>query len=127
MHIKPSSAKAKGRALQQWVGERLSAISGRSYGPEDDAEIQSRPMAQRGVDVILRGKARDMIRFSFECKNGESFQLVSSVEQARKNEEPGRPWLIVHRRKKFRSPIVMMDWKTFETILPRLFQDGLGD
>lgn len=117
MAIKPSSAKAKGRALQQWVAAAFSRVTGIPWGPEDEKEIQSRPMAQRGVDVILRGRAAELLPLSIECKNGESFQLVSTVEQARANTKPGTDWIIVHKRKKFRNPIVMMDWKTFEGFL----------
>jgi len=115
--IKTASCKSKARRLQQWVCQRLSAVSGIEWGPEDDREIQSRPMSQSGVDVILRGKAREAFPFSFECQSGESFQLAAKVQQARKNEEQGRPWVIVHKRKKFRNPIVMMDWETFERLV----------
>ena len=117
MAIKPASCKQKGRNHQKWVCSKLSELIGIPWGSDDDALISSRPMSQRGVDIILRGEAADRIPFSFECKNGESFQLVASIEQARANEKPGRPWIIVHRRKKFRNPIVMMDWDTFSKLL----------
>lgn len=117
MAIKPRSAKSKGRRLQKWVCEKLSSLSGIPWGPEDEMEIQSRPMAQKGVDVVLRGQAAELFPFSFECKNGESFSIVQSIEQARMNEAPGRPWIIVHKRQKFRNPVVMMDWTTFENML----------
>ncbi len=117
MSISIASRKSKGRNLQQWICARLSELTGIPWGPDDDALISSRPMSQSGVDIILRGEAADRVPFSFECKNGESFKLVASIEQARANEKPGRPWLIVHRRKKFRNPIVMMDWDTFAVML----------
>lgn len=119
MNIKPSSCKQKARALQKWVCEQLSRISGIPWGPEDEKLIQSRPMSQRGVDVILRGEAAVRFPYSFECMSGESFQLVAKVEQARKNEKPGRPWIVVHRRKKFADPIVLMSWETFENLLDK--------
>lgn len=113
------SNKAKARNLQKWVAERLSLLSGIPWGPEDEKEIQSRPMGQQGVDVILRGEAAERFPYSFECKSGESFQLVKSIEQARANEKKERPWIIVHKRKKFRNPIVMMDWDTFADLLAK--------
>jgi hypothetical protein len=111
------SNKNKGLHLQKWVAEKLSKISGIPWGAEDEMEIQSRPMGQHGVDIILRGKAAKRFPFSFECKSGESFQLVKTIEQARDNQREDRPWIIVHRRKKFRNPIVMMDWDTFESLI----------
>lgn len=117
MAIKPRSAKAKGRALQQWVCAALSRLTGIPWGSEDEKEIQSRPMAQKGVDVILRGRAAELLPLSIECKNGESFQLVATVEQARANTKPGIDWIIVHKRKKFHTPLVMMEWTVFEALL----------
>lgn len=117
MSISVASRKAKGRALQQWVCNRLSEISGIPWGSNDEDEIRSRTMGLSGVDVILTGAAKERFPFSFECKSGESFQFVSSIEQARKNETPDRPWVLVHRRKKFRNPIVLMDWSTFEKLI----------
>jgi len=119
IRLKPQSCKAKGRRLQQWLCEQLSRISGIPWGPEDDKLIQSRPMAQRGVDAVLRGEAAVWFPFSFECKSGESFQLVASIEQARENAKIGRPWVIVHRRQAFAEPMVMMDWSTFENLLDK--------
>jgi len=118
------SNKAKGRNLQKWVCERLSFISGIPWGREDEKEIQSRPMGQQGVDIILRGEAAKRFPFSFECKSGESFQLVQTVFQARNNQVKKRPWIIIHRRKKFKNPLVMMDWTTFEWLLS---QPVVGD
>lgn len=118
MSITVASRKAKGRNLQKWVAQKLAALSGLTYTPGDDeSEIDTRPMGQAGVDIILRGMAAKMFPFAFECKNGESFQLVKSIEQARANSSKERPWIIVHKRKKFRNPIVVMDWETFENLL----------
>ena len=46
--MKTSSAKAKGRKLQQWVVEKLVAIL--AFDPED---LESRPMGSSGEDVIM--------------------------------------------------------------------------
>lgn len=124
------SNKAKGRNLQRFVAEKLSKISGIPWGREDEMEIQSRPMGQAGADIILRGEAAKRFPYAFECKSGESFQLVKTIEQARENATDKRPWVIVHRRKKFRNPIVMMDWDTFEKLIsdkeePEDVDDGL--
>jgi hypothetical protein len=46
--VKPSSAKAKGRALQQWVVDKLVELLG--FDPED---LESRPMGSNGEDIIM--------------------------------------------------------------------------
>lgn len=119
MGISPKSAKAKGRELQNWLAARLAALLGMSWGREDEDDIQPRQMGQRGADILLRGEAARRLPFAFECKSGESFRLVESIKQARDNETRDRSWVIVHRRKAFRNPIVMMDWSTFEDLLRR--------
>jgi len=46
--LKTSSAKAKGRRLQQWVRNKLIELL--SVDPED---IESRPMGSSGEDLIM--------------------------------------------------------------------------
>jgi hypothetical protein len=46
--MRPSSAKAKGRKLQQWVVEKLISIL--NFDPED---LESRPMGSSGEDIIM--------------------------------------------------------------------------
>ena len=115
--IKVSSAKGKGRNLQYWVCERIADITGIAWVQSDDnCEIHSREMGQAGVDLVLRGKAAEKFPFSIECKSSEQLNLVDTVNQASKNNLPGRNWLIVHKRKAIPNPIVIMDWNTFEWI-----------
>lgn len=115
--IKVSSAKGKGRNLQYWVCERIADITGIPWVQSDDnCEIHSREMGQAGVDLVLRGKAAEKFPFSIECKSSEQLNLVDTVNQATRNNLPGRNWLIIHKRKAIPNPIVVMDWKTFEWI-----------
>jgi len=114
------SNKNKGANLQKWVCEQLARVGGFVFDNQDDESlIASRRMGQNGTDVILRGKAKEVFPFSFECMSGESFELVKKIEQAKKNQEKDRDWVVVHRRKKWGNPIVMMDWKTFESLLDK--------
>ena len=62
--MKPQSAKAKGRKLQQWVRDQL--IEHRGVHPED---IESRSMGAGGEDLIMARDARQKFPFSIECKN----------------------------------------------------------
>lgn len=120
--IKTSSAKGKGRALQQWVCKRISEITGIPYNQqEDQCPIHSREMGQSGTDIILRGEALERFPYAVECKSGETFQLVNTVEQAKNNIGEYEDWLIVHRRKAWRNPIVIMDWYGFEKLVDGRF------
>lgn len=112
--IKTSSAKAKGRGLQQWVCAEISKLTGIPYvQADDDSLIRSREMGQAGLDVILRGEASKLFPWSVECKATESFSLGATVEQVERNVKPGTNWLIVHRSKRFRDPIVVLSWEAF--------------
>ena len=62
--LKTSSAKAKGRKLQQWFAnllvEKLDV---------DSEDIESRPMGSQGEDIIMGKQTREVFPYSIECKN----------------------------------------------------------
>ena len=62
--MKTSSAKAKGRKLQQWMRNLL--IEKLDVHPED---IESRSMGAGGEDLIMARAAREKFPLSIECKN----------------------------------------------------------
>jgi hypothetical protein len=112
--IKPSSAKAKGRSLQQWVCQKISELLGIPWGK--DELIASREMGQAGTDIRLMGEAQERFRFSVECKNQERWSILDWVEQARKNQKDGTDWLLVVKKNRV-DPIVIMDATRFFEIL----------
>ena len=57
--MKPQSAKAKGRRLQQWVREQL--IEELKVHPED---VESRSMGAGGEDLIMARAAREKFPYS---------------------------------------------------------------
>ena len=59
--MRPQSAKAKGRRLQQWVREQL--IEKLNVHPED---IESRSMGAGGEDLIMARAARQKFPHSIE-------------------------------------------------------------
>lgn len=112
--IQISSAKGKGRALQQWVCSKISELTGIPYNQQDDeCLIHSREMGQAGTDVILRGEAGEKFPFSIECKNTESLSLIATIHQAQANTKPDRPWLIVYKAKALNTPVVVLEWDNF--------------
>jgi len=108
--MKTSSAKAKGRRLQQWVTEKVSEITGIKSGK--DELIQSREMGQSGTDVKLIGKARKMFPFSVECKNQENWSIPAYVKQAKENTLTGTDWLLFIKKNRH-DTLVVMDAKQF--------------
>ena len=79
--IKTSSAKAKGRRLQQEIAQMISKLV--CIPVEKDGEIESRGMGQTGRDVILRGRAKELFSFhGIECKACESLNVWQALKQA---------------------------------------------
>jgi len=112
--IKPSSAKAKGRSLQQWVCQRISDLLGIPWGK--DELISSREMGQSGTDVRLIGEAQERFPFSVECKNQETWAIPQWIRQAQANQKEGTHWLLIAKRNRTK-PVVIMDAKAFFNLL----------
>jgi len=108
--MKTSSAKAKGRRLQQWVMEQIADMLNMECGP--DKLIASREMGQSGTDVRLIDKALKMFPFSVECKNQEKWSVHKWIEQAKSNQEEGTDWIIFASRNR-QKPVIIMDADRF--------------
>lgn len=78
--MKPSSAKAKGRRLQQFVRDLLLAVAGPRLEQDD---IRSTSMGAGGEDILLSPAARQLYPFSIECKNVERLNIWEAISQAR--------------------------------------------
>ena len=100
--MKTSSAKAKGRRLQQWVRDHL--IEQLDVHPED---IESRSMGAGGEDLILARAAREKFPYSIECKNQESINIWKAYEQAQENSKNYEPIVIIKRNNT--KPLVLVD------------------
>lgn len=121
--IKISSRKAKGRDLQKWVCSKISELTNFPYDQSDDqCLIHSREMGQHGNDIILRGEALKKFPFSIECKNSETLNLLETIEQVQANQIEETDWLIVHKRKTLKTPIVIMDWDSLEKLYKGLLK-----
>lgn len=115
--IKVSSAKGKGAKFQIDVCKYISQLIGIPFlQGNDDSLILPRNSGGNGVDIILRGKAKELFPFSVEAKNQEKLDLVSAIEQAKTNVGAGTDWLLVHRRKALSTDIVIMSWEAFAKI-----------
>ena len=102
MMMKTSSAKAKGRRLQQKFMQLL--IEKLQIDPED---IESRSMGAGGEDLIMARAAREKFPYSIECKNQESINVWKSYEQAQENSGDYEPIVVLKRNKS--KPLVLVD------------------
>ena len=113
------SAKNKGKILQNWVANELSKILGIPF--EKDGDIDSRPIGQSGVDVMLRGEAQKLFPYSIECKNCESWSVPGWIRQAKANKKEGTDWMLFCR-KNYHDEIVIMDAERFFELYGRLLE-----
>jgi len=117
MAIRPQSAKAKGRKLQQWVRDKLVELL--NIHPED---IESRSMGAGGEDLIMARSARLSFPFSIECKNTEKLNVWNAYEQASANSGDYQP--IVVMKKNNKKPLVVIDAEYFITLFKKENDNG---
>ena len=105
--MKPSSAKNKGRKLQQEVKALIHKFF--PHLAEDD--VISRSMGSSGEDVILSAAARQVLPLSIECKATEKFNLREAWEQAEANSKQWNP-VVIHRKNRTK-PVAVVDLEYF--------------
>ena len=111
--VKASSAKAKGRALQNWIRETL--IEELKIHEED---IKTAVMGESGEDIIMARAARKKFPFSVEAKNVEKLNVWAAYEQACSNCGDHEPLLIMKKNRK--KPLVVMDAEKFIQMIKKL-------
>lgn len=109
--------KNKGAARQKWVAERIAKLTGFVFDNSDDnSPIKTRPMGQKGVDIILSKGVQFCFPYDVEVKDCETLSIPNTINQARNNCKNGNDYLIVWNKKCFAEPIVFMDWSAFERL-----------
>lgn len=104
--MKTSSAKAKGRRLQQWVAKMLVEHLG-----VDEEDLESRPMGSSGEDIIMGKLTRQKFPYSIECKNQEAVNVWKAYEQAESNCKGYEPLVVIKRNQ--HKPLVVVDAEYF--------------
>ena len=107
--MKPQSAKAKGRRLQQQFRDLL--IEELNIHPED---IESRSMGAGGEDLIMARAAREKFPYSIECKNVEKLNVWEAYKQAEENSKDYEP--VVVMKKNNHKTLVVIDAEHFVKI-----------
>jgi len=93
--MKTSSAKSKGRRLQQWVVERII----RAFPDLSPKDVVSVPMGVNDTDIRLSEAAQEMFNFAVECKNTERLDLWKSLKQCENEKREGVPLLVFKRNR----------------------------
>jgi hypothetical protein len=76
-------------------------------------------MGMTGEDIVLSPKARQMIPYSFECKNVERLQFWSTVEQAESNiKDKCTPVIVIKKNRK--EPYAALPLDEFLKLIRRL-------
>lgn len=107
MPITVSSAKAKGRRLQQWVVAQLYRI----FPMLEEGDARSTSMGASGEDVQLSPAARRLFKYSVECKSLAKIAVYSLYEQAVSNAGKYEPLLIIKANGK--KPLAVVDASHF--------------
>ena len=114
--MRPQSAKAKGRRLQQEFRKLL--IEKLGIHPED---IESRSMGAGGEDLIMARAARHNFPYSIECKNVEKLNVWEAYKQAKENSKDYEPLVVM--KKNNHKALVVLDAEHFVQI----YQDWTHD
>lgn len=109
--MKTSSAKQKGRILQQLIRNLIL-----TYFPLLPDDVRSTSMGVSGVDLQLSPVAQQMFPFAIECKNQEAVtNLYTWWQQAEKNKGALTPLLCI--KKNYNPTLVVMDVNDFFKLL----------
>ena len=104
--MKTSSAKAKGRKLQQW----FASIMVKTLNLHEE-DLESRPMGSQGEDIIIGRESREKFPYSIECKNQEAVNVWKAYEQCETNCKGYEPLVVIKRNRS--KPLVLVDAEHF--------------
>ena len=110
----PSSAKAKGRNLQNWVRDTLLA-----YNTElTNEDIRSTSMGVTGEDITLSPAARRLIPFQFECKSKNRIAVYTFYDQC-KQHGGHEPIVIVKQNRA--APLAVLSAETLFKLIKEIY------
>ena len=108
----PSSARAKGRRLQQFVRDVLL----KTFPSLEKDDVRSTAMGQGGEDVQLSPAARKLIPYQIECKNKARAQVSTWYAQASGHGDH-EPLLVV--KQDGSDPLAVVSFKHFVSLLEK--------
>lgn len=116
-----SSAKAKGRKLQQFFRDVLREI-GSNFGLKA-GDIESRGMGQSGTDIILSPAAINVFGdLAIECKNKETLNVVTTFWEHAAKYPKSVPFLV--HKKNNTTPLVTLRVEDFDKLMHSAYTKG---
>ncbi|HET7111699.1 MAG TPA: hypothetical protein VFI41_12575 [Gemmatimonadales bacterium] len=109
--MKPSSAKAKGRRLQQQLAKDVERAFGLAEG-----DVLSRSSGATGTDLILSPAATKVFPYAVEAKNQERVNVWQSWTQANANGTARLTPLLIVSRNGISVPLAILAWDDFLTL-----------
>lgn len=91
--MRPQSAKAKGRRLQQEIRDAILA----AFPDLEPGDVRSTSMGASGEDILLSPAAFKRFPFSVEAKNRETLNIWDALKQTMER-SPQENGLLVFRR-----------------------------
>ena len=104
--MKTSSAKSKGRRLQQWCVDQILE----TYPKLTRDDVRSCSMGASGADVQLSAYGKELVPLEIECKNTERLQVWAAFEQAESNCGDREPCVVAKRNGSAPLAIVDAEW-----------------
>lgn len=105
MKLKPQSAKAKGRKLQQYVRD---TILDRFHELQPD-DVRSTGMGQGGEDVQLSPAARKVLPVVIECKSVAKVAAARFYDQAKAHSKASYEPIAIFKENG-NKPLAIVDW-----------------
>jgi hypothetical protein len=120
--MKTSSAKAKGRRLQQRVRDELRYVL-EPYGIQP-GDVVSTGMGQSGVDVVLSPAAKKLLDLAIECKNVEKLVVPTIFEKHYKVYEKDPSLKLLIHSKNHSEVLATLRWADLLKLLVRSIGNG---
>jgi hypothetical protein len=113
LNLKPQSAKAKGRKLQQWVRDQIL----QRFPTLTTDDVRSTSMGAGGEDVQLSTQARSLVTYTIECKNRKAIAVYKDYEQAKTH---GLIEPLVILKQNLSKPLALVDAEHFLDLVQRV-------
>lgn len=108
--MKTSSAKAKGRNLQNLVAKKLLE----SFEQLTERDVRSAPMGTNGADIVLSEIAHGLLKCQIECKSRAMMAVYKDYEQAQTHGD-SEPIVVIKQNRS--KPLAVMDLDYFIQLL----------
>jgi hypothetical protein len=105
--LKPSSAKAKGRAAQQYIRDKILEL----FPSLTELDVRSTSMGAGGEDIQMSTAAKALFPYKIESKHLAAMAIYGIYDQACSHKGIGEPLLVVRQNRS--KPLAVVDFDYF--------------